>query len=687
MNFSLGTLFLEWKQYAEAAGYLERARIAEPRNFELLHDLGQAYTHLDKFAEAEIAFLNALTLRGDAVETLYQLAILYARWEHPDQAIQVLVRARQLAPKRADILLLLGRESIEEGFLDDAAEVLQQSISLDPDKVEPYLLLGEAFTRLKKYENALQEYQTMVRLDPRNPQSYVSLGRTYQYMRLYPESESALRKALSIDPRNTQAAYYMGLVASEQSDYAAAKRWYGQVLQVDPKHLAALYDMGVAAMREHDDAVALEYLEKAAAVAPTFSQVYYRLSVVYRRLKDSDKANQMFALFKKYEEADEERRSYRPHGVLDFVKETQDLPESQRLQRYREALSKAEQTHPDDLNVLFLEAQVDFRLGEKAGALERVARITSLQGGNAAVRMRAASLLTEFHCYQEALEQLQAAVEKQPDAEEPRFALAALYYRMQRTQEALHTLTSARSGPPKSAAFHNLLGRALVLEGNPAVGLRELQTAVDAEPNHEAYWLDLAIELTAAGQRARAALALEKAKSKWPASSRLLFAEGICDQLAGRTAEAQTKLQKSADLAFQWEPPYLAQANLLRETDAITRSVETLDQAASLFPDSPWPHLLKALALSKTDLNHAEVALQLKRALELAPAEPEVYAAVLTGLLRQHDCSQALDIWERMAPFGLAKNLDPGAACGKVSPEMLDRYPDWRWIVELARRK
>lgn len=547
-------------------------------------------------------------------------------------------------------------------------------------------MLGEAFTRLRKYENALQEYQTMARLDPRNPQSYVSLGRTYQYMRLYSEAETALRKALSIDPRNTQAAYYMGLIASDQSDYAGAKRWYGQVLQTDPKHLAALYDLGVAAMREGDDAAARGYLEKAAAVAPTFSQIYYRLSVVYRRLKDPAKSAQAFALFKKYEEADEQRRSYRPHGVLEFVRETQDLPEAQRLQRYRAALSKAEQTRPDDLNVLFMEAQVDFRLGERPRALERVARIATLQPDDAGVRMRTASLLTEFHSYPEALEQLLAAVEKQPDAAEPRFALAALYYRMLRPKEALRVLTAGHSGAGKSAAFHNLLGRTLVLEGDTGGGLRELQQAADAEPNHKDYWIDLAIESAAAGQARRASLALQNAKAKSPISRWLLFAEGISDQLSGRTTEAQTKLQKAADLAFQWEPPYLALANLLRETDSSARSVEILDQAASLFPDSPWPHWFKTLALSRAGADRSEAADEFQRTIELAPLQPEVYAALLAGSLRQHDCPRAVEIWARMAPLGLATDLEPGAACANASEDTLRRYPEWRWVVELARR-
>jgi tetratricopeptide (TPR) repeat protein len=695
VNFTLGTLLLEQQRYAEAAQCLEQARVAVPRNFELLHDLGQAYTHLGKYAEAEQAFLAALSLRDDAVETLYQLAVAYTKWEHSDQAIQVLVRARQLAPASPDILLLLGRVSIQEGFIDDAVEVLQRCVNINSEKIEPHLLLGEAFTRLKNYDKALAEYELMARLDPRNPQSYVSLGRTYQYLRRYPEAEGALRKALEIDPKSTQAAYYMGLIASDQNDYAGAKRWYTKVLAVDPKHLAALYDMGVTFMHEDNYALAQQYLDRAVGVAPTFSQLYYRLSVVYRHLKNPEKAAQAFALFKKYEQMDEQRRDYRPYGVLEFVKETQDLPERERLQRYRDALLKTAETRPDDLNVLFMQAQVYFRLGEDAQALERIARISSLQPDKTTARMRSASLLTKFNHYPEAVGELKAAVEKQPEADEPRLALAALYCRMQRAVDARRVLSEAPPRSAQSGAFHNLLGRILIHEGDIAGGMKELQQAVSSEPDREDYIVDLAIESAAAGQFSQIHLVLLKARAKSPASSHLLFAEGICNQLSGHYADADRAFQTAAELAFQWEAPYLAEANLLRHAGSPARAAEILDQAAALFPRSPWPHYFKALVLTKNAADSSQVSSEFQRSLDLAPLQPEVYPAILNESLRHHDCAQSQEIWKQMRQLGLAPQLDPSQWCmgdswasgrNRTPGEELQGSPEWRWIVDLAHQ-
>ncbi|PYV41341.1 MAG: hypothetical protein DMG06_17435, partial [Acidobacteria bacterium] len=696
IHFSLGTLFLEWKQYAEATRHLESARLAEPKSFELLHNLGQAYTHLKKYSEAEDAFLQALSVRSDSVETLYQLAVVYVQSEHPDQAIQILVRARQLAPKRPDVLLLLGRECIHEGFVDDAIEILQQCARIDPDKVEPHLLLGEAFTTKKRFPDALKEYETVAKLDSSNPQSYVLLGRTLRYLGQQTDADRVLRQALQFDPANAPASYYLGVVAADQMDYQAAEGWFAQAIKSDSNYLAALYDMGVNCLRLNDDRRARDYFERAKTVDPKFAQAYYRLSVVYRRLKEPERATEAFTLFKKYEQLDAEKRKYFPYGVLEFVQETQNLPQHEQLQRYRQELLQTEQMKPNDLNVLFMLAQVYFRLGQKEEALRKLESISSSNPADTPVRLRTASLLTTFKCYGEAQKQLEAVLDKVPESYEARFALASLYYETQRNAEALSTLTSAPASSDGSAAYHNLLGRILVRKRNTSRALQELQRAVILEPGSEGYLSDLLLESALAGQMEETRRLFEKVKTKWLASSKIRFAEGIWLQVSGRTTEAKTAFRQAADLSWQWEVPYLAQGNLLRQLGAAADALEALDQAATLFPSSPWPHWLKGLTLMKTaGRSQSQAVSEFRQSLGLASNQPEVYPALLVARLQQGDCEGAQAVWNRMAPTGLAKELDPARWCGSrkglstsqvnLPDKLLTDYSELRVLVDLAR--
>jgi len=675
IRFSLGALLLEWKRYAGAAENLERARAAEPRNFELLHDLGQAYLRLKNFPKSEDAFLRALAVRPEAVDSLYQLAVLYVEQGHPDQAIQVLVRARQYAPGRPDVLLLLGREAIDEGFLDDAVEVLTEAVGIGTDKMEPHLLLGEAFTRKKSFDQALAQFEAVAKIAPSNPQSAVAIGRTFLYMRRYPEAEREFTKALSADRANVQAAYYMGLVAVDKVDYANAQHWFDQALRSDPHYFPALYDTGVNWTRQGDYVRARDFFERAKVASPSFAQVYYRLSNIYRRLKDPQRAAQNFALFKKYEEREEQRRNYYPQGVLEFVRETQDLPEAARLDRYRQQLLHASEMKPDDLNVLFMLAQVSFRSGQDQDGLAQLAKIAPRQPNSVPIRMRSASLLTEFHHYPEAVAELRAALAGHSDSVEARFALAALYDRMDREGDALKLL---QAGPDQSAAYHNLLGRVLIRAAQSPRGLTELEQAAALQPQQEDYSVDLIMERTAAGELREAAKAIKRAKIRWPASSPVSFAEGFWLERSCRFEDAARAYTRASELSLRWEAPYLALANL-------RGSSEVLDQAAALFPSSPWPHWYKALIQRKGALGSE--ASEVRRAFDLAPNQPAVYIAMLADSLRRNDCGAALEVWPLASALQLAPRLDPASWCNARSqPETLvpDPYPEWRALFEMV---
>ena len=694
IHFSLGGLFLEWKLYAQAVDQLERARISEPRNFELLYNLGQAYKHVQKYSEAEEAFLHALSIQDNSVETLYQLAVVYVESKHADEAIQILVRARRLAPERPDVLLLLGRECIQEGFIQDAVGVLEDCVRIDPRKVEPHLLLGEALTRDKQFLKALKEYEKVAALEPQNPQSYVLLARTLWYAGQRQESEDMLRKALELDPRNVEAAYYLGLFASNEANYPLAERWLKQALKYDPHHFGALYEMGTTYMRARDYVHARDYLERARSESPAFSQIYYRLAGVYRQLGDAGRAAESLELFKRYDAVDAQRRTYYPQGLLEFVNEAENLPDRQRLERYRAALLKAEEKNGDDPDLLLFLAHVFLKLGQKPEALERLRKIPSLAPDNVQAQLRAASLLASFHYYPEAAEILETFLKQRPGAEEARLALASIYFETRRDDQALQILSPSPPGSNLSAASHNLMGRLASRAGDSSRALQELRSAVELEPRNEDYIADLALELAFAKRMKESRGLLEKARKNLPASGRIFFAEGVWHQVAGHRTESEGAFRQAADLTWQWQAPYLAQGNMLRELGSPKDALERLNQAEALFTASPWPHWLKALTLAKSGADsesHSEFA----RAQDLAPNEPEIFPALLASSLRRGDCGAAREMSTKMAGFGFASEIEIGRWCGEspncvLAPgpaleKVLAPYSELKLLVEMAR--
>src|SRR5258707_3814564 len=124
---------------------------------------------------------------------------------------------------------------------------------------------------------------------------------------------------------------------------------------------------------------------------------------------------------------------------------------------------------------------------------------------------------------------------------------------MDRESDALELLEAS---PDKSAAYHNLLGRVLTRVAQTPRGLKELDQAAALQPQKEEYAVDLILERTAAGELRDAAKTIEGAKMKWPASSRLSFAEGFWLERSRRFEDAARAYTRASELSLRWEAPY-----------------------------------------------------------------------------------------------------------------------------------
>ena len=86
IQYSLGLLLAEKKQFAEAARYLEKAAAGLPERPRVHYNLGLLLQHLKRDAEAEAALLTAVGIDPDNPDYLYALADFYLKRQRFTQA-------------------------------------------------------------------------------------------------------------------------------------------------------------------------------------------------------------------------------------------------------------------------------------------------------------------------------------------------------------------------------------------------------------------------------------------------------------------------------------------------------------------------------------------------------------------------------------------------------------------------
>ena len=212
IHFSLGVVLASSRQYRQAAYEFELANALKPGDYEILHDLGEAYMMSGQLAKAQDTLNQALGLHPDSAETLYALAQTLAEMSKEMDALELLVRARKLAPTNTNIIFMMARLSMKQSFFEDTIELLKEGLKIDPRRADFHAALGESYFTVGKVDQALEEFKTLIALDP-SPRSYVFMGLCYRHLGQYDEAKRYLNKSLSSDPNNIPALFNLGFIA------------------------------------------------------------------------------------------------------------------------------------------------------------------------------------------------------------------------------------------------------------------------------------------------------------------------------------------------------------------------------------------------------------------------------------------------------------------------------------------
>ena len=133
----------------------------------------QAPDPQEQLAEAE----KALEKDPKDPEKIKDLAVLYYSAGRYDDAVQVLQRGREAAPKDEEIPALIGQiysqqAQAEKGekqkeLLKKAGDAFAASAEAEPDNAEAYLLAGQAYDQAGQPADAIEYYNGYLDLEPK----------------------------------------------------------------------------------------------------------------------------------------------------------------------------------------------------------------------------------------------------------------------------------------------------------------------------------------------------------------------------------------------------------------------------------------------------------------------------------------------------------------------------------------
>lgn len=146
--------------------------------------LGQIYTRIHRWKEAEEALNKATTLTTKKEDTIYLLFLkggLAERQKHYEPAEQYFHQALDLDPNNAMVLNYLGYMLADKGTrLPEALKMIRKAVEIEPMNGAYLDSLGWAYFKLGQYELAEENLRQAVERDQTDPTVHDHLGDLYE---------------------------------------------------------------------------------------------------------------------------------------------------------------------------------------------------------------------------------------------------------------------------------------------------------------------------------------------------------------------------------------------------------------------------------------------------------------------------------------------------------------------------
>jgi tetratricopeptide (TPR) repeat protein len=313
------------------AGYA-RVLEADPRNIEVLGNLGVVYARLGRYDDAIAAYRRALDLAylngpmrlnlalayykagrcGDALVEFKQVleaypyafnAVLLSADCHlqlgqADKAIRLLEPVSKEHAEDAAFSYVLGMAYLQNKQANEAAVFLDRILKRG-DSAEARLMMGLAHRAAADYTAARDEFAKAVTINPELPLAHSLYGQALLSTGDREAARAAFLKELSLNPNDFESSLYLGVILKEEQNYKDARLRFEKALAVRPGDPGAQYQMATLMLATGENQRALESLERLVAANPNFTEAHVSLATVYYRLKRREDGDRHKAIAEK----------------------------------------------------------------------------------------------------------------------------------------------------------------------------------------------------------------------------------------------------------------------------------------------------------------------------------------------------------------------------------------------------
>lgn len=211
--------------------------------------LGSAYMALEKYPQAETAFLSAKKIKDDSFAAC-GLGMAYHGLKRDDAAEKEFKRAMSLNPADSCAYDEFAMMNYELGKYHEAIDNFKRVLELNP-RSGTYVYIGNSYVYVREYEAGVEAYKQALQLNSKNAVAHYQLAVAYDYLRRYEDAAAEYKETLKLDPKDDSTRYALAMIYIALHNKPAALEQYEILRKTDPDTATSvLQELAIPDVRE-----------------------------------------------------------------------------------------------------------------------------------------------------------------------------------------------------------------------------------------------------------------------------------------------------------------------------------------------------------------------------------------------------------------------------------------------------
>ena len=210
-QLKLGNLFLDFKRTDRAIECYQRGLQIEP-NFQTYYNLAVALTAEERWAEAKLAYQNALEINPDHADSYYGLCKVAEQQDDLQQALTHCQQTVERSPNSFAACYTLGTLLLKLNRWEDAALAYQQALELNPEFAWSHHNLGYVLLKQGRLQEAGERLQYATQHLSDSPWSYCHLAEVFNQQGQWGQASAAFLQAVQLQADLPGIYYRLGHV-------------------------------------------------------------------------------------------------------------------------------------------------------------------------------------------------------------------------------------------------------------------------------------------------------------------------------------------------------------------------------------------------------------------------------------------------------------------------------------------